>query len=96
MASSVAIEPLMMLMKSIVPVRARVDAISSAVRLGQAARDVLAAGHPDPDDEVVADRRRIASRTSIEKRIRFVERAAVAIATRWLTSGDQNWSMRWP
>ena len=43
-ASSVAIEPLMMLMKSIVPGPRQRRRDLDAVRLGQPARDVLAAG----------------------------------------------------
>ena len=80
-ASSVAIEPLMMLMKSIVPVRASVDAISTPSRLGQPALDVLAAGHPDPDDEVVADRRPDRLEDLDREAHPVVERAAVAIAS---------------
>ena len=56
MASSVAIEPLMRLMKSIVPVRCERSRDLDPIGLGEPTRDVLAAGHPDPDDEVVADR----------------------------------------
>ena len=70
-ASSVAIEPLMMLMKSIVPVRASVDAIATP----SCSVSPPATSSPPviriPTMKSSPTAARIASRTSIEKRIRL-------------------------
>ncbi len=94
-ASSVAIEPLTMLMKSIVPVAASVRAISTpsaSVSPPSTSSPPVIRMPTMKSDPTFA---RIASSTSIEKRIRFASDPPYA-SERLLTSGDQNWSRRWP